>query len=246
MSQPMSTANLSLVHLVRPPEAVTPDGANPPLLILLHGLRSNEEDLFALTPYLDERLLVLSVRAPLTLGPSQYAWYRVDFLPERIDRDPQDLERSRQVIAQFIGEAVPAYGADPRRVYLMGFSQGAIMSVATLLTRPELLAGAVAMSGALPREVRPLQAPPERLQGFSVMAVHGVYDDVLPIAEGRALRQHLSQLPVRLDYREYPMRHQISDESLDDVCGWLIEQLNQPAPSHSFPRYAGGRAGDEG
>jgi phospholipase/carboxylesterase len=227
MMQPMSTANLSLYYLIRQPEKPAPDGAKPPLLILLHGLRSNEEDLFSLTPYLDERFLIVSARAPYVLGLGQYAWYRVTFTPSGSERNQEDFECALEVLIRFVGEVVNAYGADPRQVYLMGFSQGAIMSVAALLTHPELLAGAVAMSGALPSEVLPSAAPAERLKDIPVIVVHGVYDDVLPIAEGRTLRLHLSTLPVRLDYREYPMRHQVSDESLDDVSGWLIEQLNQ-------------------
>jgi phospholipase/carboxylesterase len=231
MMQSMSTANLSLYHLVRPPEVPAQNGAKPPLLILLHGLRSNEEDLFSLTPYLDERFLIVSARAPFALGPAQYAWYRVTFTASGSQRNVEDFECGLEVLVRFIGEVINAYGADPQRVYLMGFSQGAIMSIATLLTQPQLLAGVVAMSGALPTEALPSAAEKERLANIPVLAVHGIYDDVLPIAEGRTLRLHLSTLPVQLDYREYPMRHQISDQSLDDVCGWLIEQLNRTQPS---------------
>ena len=223
----MSTANLSLYHLVRPPETPASNGAKPPLLILLHGLRSNETDLFSLTPYLDERFLIVSVRAPYALGLDQYAWYRVTFDSTGSERNVEDFECSLEVLTRFIGEVVSTYDADPQRVYLMGFSQGAITSVATLLTRPQLLTGVVAMSGALPYEILPSAAAPERLTNIPVLVVHGIYDDVLPIAEGRTLRLHLSTLPVQLDYREYPMRHQISDQSLDDVCGWLIEELNR-------------------
>jgi phospholipase/carboxylesterase len=225
----MSTANLTFYHLTRPPEIEFPAGEKPPLLILLHGVGSNEEDLFSLVPYLDERFRIVSARAPHRLGPGQFGWYHVVFRPNGIDRDVGEAERSREQIATFIGEAAQAYGADPRRVYLMGFSQGAIMSVAVMLTHPELLAGVVAMSGMLPHEVLPRQASPERLKDFPVMVVHGTFDDVLPIQEGRALQKHLAGLPVKLDYREYSMAHQISDESLDDVCGWLIERLDNRA-----------------
>jgi phospholipase/carboxylesterase len=227
MMHSMSTANLSLYHLIRRPETPAPYGAKPPVLILLHGLRSNEEDLFSLTPYLDERFLIVSARAPFVLGLDQYGWYSMTLSPAGSVRNPDDFECSLEVLYRFIGEVVNAYDADPRRVYLMGFSQGAIMSVAALLTQPQLLAGAVAMSGALPADILPSAVSPERLANFPVLVVHGLYDDVLPISEGRMLRLHLSTLPVQLDYREYPMRHQISDESLDDVCGWLIEQLNR-------------------
>ncbi|MCL5995910.1 MAG: phospholipase, partial [Chloroflexi bacterium] len=186
----------------------------------------DEEDLFSLIPYIDERFLVLSARAPLALGPGQYGWYHFFMGPDGIDRDVGEAEQSRLQIIAFIREAVEAYGADAARVYLMGFSQGAIMSLSVMLTEPELLAGVVAMSGMLPREVQPMVAAPERLKDFPVLVVHGVDDGVLPIQEGRALRQYLSQVPVRLDYREYPMRHQISDESLDDVCGWLKNEYD--------------------
>ncbi len=56
---------LSLVHLVREPIV---EVRNPPLLLLLHGVGSNEYDLFGLAPYLDERFLIISVRAQIRLG----------------------------------------------------------------------------------------------------------------------------------------------------------------------------------
>jgi phospholipase/carboxylesterase len=67
----MEQRQLSLVHMLRPPETGAPVNHKSPMLILLHGVRSNEQDLFALTPYLDERFIILSVRAPLTLGRNQ-------------------------------------------------------------------------------------------------------------------------------------------------------------------------------
>jgi phospholipase/carboxylesterase len=220
---PNPSPQLSLYHLVQQPGRRSDQ---PPVLILLHGVRSNEQDLFSLAPYLDPRLLIVSVRAPYTLGRGQYGWYHVTFLPDRIERNAEESLQSRARLAQFIREVPPAYKADPQRVYLMGFSQGAIMSLSLMLTEPGLLAGVVALSGSLPREVLPSAAPPEQLQGFPVMQVHGVYDDVLPIEEGRATRDYLSKLPVRLTYKEYDMAHQVTQESLDDVCAWLTSVVS--------------------
>ena len=223
----MSTVDLSLYHVMRLPEIPPAPGAKSPVLLMLHGVRSNEDDLFSLTPYIDERFCIISIRAPLTLGPGQYGWYHVTFYPDHIDRDAHELELARQKLVAFIGEVVKAYDVDPRRVYLMGFSQGAIMSLALMLTKPRLLAGVVAMSGSLPDEVLPISADAQKLQGFQAIIVHGVQDDVIPVAEARRLRDYLAGLPIVLDYREYPMRHQISDQSLDDVSGWLIAQLDK-------------------
>ena len=218
----MVSAHLSLYHLVRQPRR---ESDKPPLLILLHGVGSNEEDLFEWAPLLDERFLVLSTRAPLTLSEGSYAWFHVQLGGRAPLINPDEAERSRRAIIQFIGEAVQAYHAAAGRVYLLGFSQGAIMSQGVMLTQPELLAGVVAMSGRILPEVKPLAVAPERLNGFPILVQHGLYDQVLPIANGRASRDYLSTLPVQLTYHEYPMAHQVTEESLNDARAWLQERL---------------------
>lgn len=215
---------LSLVHLVRQPmnEADT-----PPLLLLLHGIGSNEYDLYGLAPFLDERFLIISARAPNTLGPESYAWFEADFTPQGPVINPEQAEASRKTLIAFLNEAVTAYRADPKRVYLMGFSQGAIMSASVALTQPELVAGVVLMSGRILPEIQPLIASHEELDGLPFLVVHGTADMVLPITHGRASRQLLSSLPVELTYHEYPMGHEVSQESLADVTAWLSARLDK-------------------
>jgi phospholipase/carboxylesterase len=222
----MQTKPRSLVHLAQQPQQ-RGDGA-PPLLLLLHGVGSNEHDLISMAPYLDRRFLILSARAPYNYGWNGYAWFEIGFTGngDVVFVDPQQIEVSRQKIIQFIGEAIAAYGADPARVYLMGFSQGAIMGSLVALTEPELVAGAVLMSGRVPAEVRPLLAAPERLAGKPFLVVHGTHDQVLPIHNGRASRDLLATLPVDLTYKEYPMEHQVSAESLTDIVAWLAARLD--------------------
>jgi phospholipase/carboxylesterase len=215
---------LSLVHRVRQPIV---EAGTPPLLLLLHGVGSNEHDLFALTPFLDERFLIISARAPNTLEPGSHAWFEVSFTPQGPIIDPEQAEVSRKALTAFLDEAVTAYGADPKQVYLMGFSQGAIMSASVALTRPELVAGVVLLSGRILPEIQPLMAPSEQLAGLPFLVVHGTADMVLPIAYGRASQQLLSSLPVELTYHEYPMGHEISQESLADVTTWLSAQLDK-------------------
>jgi phospholipase/carboxylesterase len=215
---------LSLTHLVREP--VREGRTAPPLLLLLHGVGSNEEDLFSLAPYLDERFLVVSARAPVALDYGGYGWFRIDFTPRGMVADVEQAKRSLAMLPGFIDELVETYGADRRRVYLMGFSQGAMMCLALLLTRPEKVAGVVAMSGRFPQQVIGLEPDREALAGKPVLVTHGLYDPVLPIENGRAVRDYLSGLPVELNYREYPMQHEVSMESLRDVAQWLTQTLD--------------------
>lgn len=139
---------LSLVHTVRP---LTPgsnrEGERAPLLILMHGVGATETQMAQLAPAFDSRFVVLSVRAPLVLGPSAFGWFHVTFTAQGPVIVDEEAEVGWKLLARFIDEAVAAYGADPARVFLAGFSQGGIMALATLLTAPEKVAGVASMSG---------------------------------------------------------------------------------------------------
>jgi phospholipase/carboxylesterase len=220
----MSAGKFSLTHLAREPQAAA--GGPPPLLLMLHGIGSNEEDLLGLAPYLDGRLLVASARAPITMGPGAYGWFNIEFTPRGLLADTEQAKESLRMLPGFVGELVEAYGADAGRVYLMGFSQGAMMSLALALTEPGRIAGAVLMSGRYPSQALEQGPDARALAGKPFMVTHGLYDPVLPVSEGRAVRDQLEQLKVELTYREYPMGHEVSMESLKDVSAWLSRKLD--------------------
>lgn len=222
------TENLSLTHLVREPLAPSP--AAPPLLLLLHGIGSNEADLFGLSAELDERFFVVSVRAPIVMGAGAFGWFNIEYTPRGLSADLAQARSSLSLLAHFIDELCAAYPVEPHGVYLGGFSQGAMMSLSLLLTQPEKLAGVVAMSGRFPAGVLEQTLPaPAALAGLPVLVTHGLYDPVLPIQNGREIRERLAALPVALTYREYPMGHEVNWESLQDVTQWLTATLTAAA-----------------
>lgn len=217
---------LPLDHLVHHPSVAA--DAKPPLLLLLHGVRSNERDLFSLTPELDPRWLIVSLRAPLERGPAAYAWFDVQFAPDGFVIDPDALRRSRDLVRAFIPGAVAAYGADPARVYLLGFSQGAILSLTTALSGPEPIAGVAALSGRIPPEATPWAVADERTAGLPVLQRHGRQDAVIGIEHAHRARAVLEHQRVALDYREGDYGHSIPRPILDDVNGWLAQRLAAP------------------
>lgn len=218
--------DLSLVHLARAPRA--PIEEKPPLLLQLHGVGSNEHDLFSFAEVLDPRFLVLSLRAPLVRGPSSFAWFNVEFLPDGFKIDPAQLRASRDAIVQFIDEAVKAYDANPERVYLLGFSQGAIMSLTTALSNPEPIAGTVPLSGRLPPEALPWIAPKEQLAGLPILMIHGTHDAVIGVNHARQAYDMLQELPVALTYQEFEVGHEVTPRVLKVVLNWLTARLDEP------------------
>ena len=126
--------NLSLHHLVREPKIKLDKN---PLLLLLHGYGSNEEDLFSFAAELPEEYYVISARAPYDMMYGSYAWYAINFdADENKFSDIEQAKTSRDLISNFIDELLANYAIDSENVTLIGFSQGCILSYAVALSYP--------------------------------------------------------------------------------------------------------------
>lgn len=219
---------LSLETIVRRP-TVTTEG-RPPLLVLLHGVGGDETGLPGITSDFDPRLLILSPRAPYRHGAQRYRWFDVDLTPDGPVIDAHEAESSRLRMIQYVNDAVMAYGADPRRVYLLGFSQGATLAYSLLLTAPARLRGAVLMSGRVLPEIAPLAAPAEALRHLTLLIQHGLADPVVPLARGIAARDLFAELGVALGYREHAGGHAVTPAMTDEARAFLHTQLNRTRP----------------
>jgi phospholipase/carboxylesterase len=210
--------------LVLPPAEAGPGPA--PLLILLHGVGGNETSMMGLARALDPRFLRLVLRGPLAFGPEAYGWFHVDFTPAGPMHQVAEAEASRRMLADWIPGAVRQHGADPRRVYVLGFSQGAIMAMSLLLTRPDLVAGAVAWSGRILAETIPDGQAAATLHRRDALVIHGRYDRTLPVHHGQASRDRLQTLGLRsVDYREPASGHEVTEEVLELTNAWLAREL---------------------
>lgn len=198
-----------------------------PLLIMLHGYGSNEKDLINLAPALDRRLRVLSLQAPLPMGPDMYGWFPIEFTPSGIIVDREAAGKSLQLLHKFLCEMINTLHPANGRVFLMGFSQGAVMNYLTAFAFPGLLQGVIALSGQLPDNRPDRDTVPVELKELPFLVVHGLYDDVLPIDKGREADRWLKANIADLTYREYPMAHQIDDDTLDLISSWIRHRIDR-------------------
>ncbi len=215
---------VSLVHLVRPPN---PQVTHPPLLIILHGVGANERNLHEpLAPYFDPRFLVVSLRSPIELGPDSYGWYKVGFSDAGVVIDPTEEDAGRQKLLGVIDEFIQYYHADSSKVFLLGFSQGAIMSSAAVLSAPEKIRGAVLLSGKTPMAIDQHLADAAAIGKVDVFISHGKNDKVLPITDGQQLKAKLEKAGVKnLIYKEHNGAHQLDGQHIREVLTWLSDLL---------------------
>jgi phospholipase/carboxylesterase len=210
---------VDLHYATRPPSEPSP---RPPLLVLLHGLGADEQDLLPLAAPLAPRFLCASVRAPYEAAPMGHAWYAIDWRTAPPTFDLAQAEESREALAALLPDLSRRHGTDPARTLVFGFSQGAAMALAVALTRPDLLRGAVLHSGGALPGLESRMAPAEALARLEVLVLHGIHDDVVPVQRGRRVRDLLAPvLGDRLTYREHEAGHFVTQETLADAAEWL-------------------------
>lgn len=214
--------DLSLVHRTIPARS----GSAPhPGLLLLHGRGTDESDLLSLGHELDDRLFVVSARAPFRFPWGGYAWYGLD--PSGVGfPEPRGLESSLDLLRSFLGEIMEAYPIDPARFYTAGFSMGSVMAGTLGLVEPERVAGAMILSGYLPLHSG-LAFRPDDATGHPFFQGHGSLDPVIPVSFGRETAEYLRGTPVDLTYREYPIAHAIGPQELDDMRSWMESALDK-------------------
>ncbi|HAP34983.1 MAG TPA: phospholipase [Bacteroidetes bacterium] len=182
-----------------------------PTLIMLHGRGSDEQDLFGLKDHFDPRLTIYSLRAPHQFGWGGYTWFD---LYEDGSVDEESFLNSTNEIVTFINTL------ETKKLILLGFSMGAIMSYSIALTKPTLCKGIAALSGFAPAQIEKKYRLQE-LQNLQIFISHGIHDPVIPVSSARKTKEMLAGSNATVSYNEYDMAHQINDECLNDVKNWI-------------------------
>ncbi len=207
-------------------EQSIPGLANQPLVIFLHGYGSNEADLFNLKEGLPASYTYLAVRAPQVLEQGSYQWFNKKG-DGAYDGDSDDLQRSAALLMDFVAKAASKYHTTADRVFLVGFSQGAIMSYEVALRHPTAVRGIAALSGkVLPVLRGQLKADPA-LGSLAIFIGHGTDDQRLPFSDGTDANSLLSGLGLVPQFHAYPgLGHSISESEIKDLDAWLL-RINQ-------------------
>jgi phospholipase/carboxylesterase len=207
---------------------ITPDdydqGRRYPMIILLHGFGASMQDLAAITPLIDRNnYIYVCPNAPIEvdIGPGLpgYSMVGYSWVPPRGEATEEDIRATKQTLEQFFSEIIEEHNAVEEEVILLGFSQGGSMTYRCSLSRPDLFAGAIILSSSFPEDAR------EHLPGDAkppIFIAHGLQDN---IERARNANEVLLQNGYNVQYEEYPIGHEITQQVIDDVVGWIKSTL---------------------
>lgn len=214
---------------------VQPKGPVKAAVIWMHGLGADGHDFEPVVPYLgvpdDIGVRFVFPHAPkravtINMGLIMPAWY--DIRETSLSRDHDEkgvLESSEQIralIARENGRGVPA-----SNIVLAGFSQGGAMALYVGLRHPETLAGIVALScyvvGAETLEGERTEAN----RAVPIFQAHGTEDPMVPNERGVETRDHLVRLGYEVEWKTYPMGHEVHPQEIADIGAWIGRRLSR-------------------
>lgn len=189
------------------------------IIFLLHGYGSNEEDLFSLKEFIPSNYIIISLRAPIIIGFNSYAWYTINF-ENNIDRwiDKDEAINSKNVIINDISLHMEDLGFKNKKISLLGFSQGAILSWSLGVEYPHLIKNILPISGFYHSEITNSNSSSKfKVNCFSS---HGIHDPVIPISWTKK-GINLLKKNINIEFKEYQSGHEINKENLRDIIEWL-------------------------
>lgn len=205
----------------RTPKVIT---KNPPLLVLLHGYGSNELDLFSFAEELPDTLVIVSLRAPYEMGYGGHAWYDINL--DSNNNKYSNLGQARTSLIKItntIDYLKSKYTTNPNNTFLLGFSQGAILSYALSFNYPNKIQHVIALSGYLNLELMPKEIIQKIDTDYYIS--HGTVDQVIPVDWARKASPFLNSKGLKNEYSEYPVGHGVAPQNFFSFKKWIENRL---------------------
>jgi phospholipase/carboxylesterase len=207
---------------------------NPQFTVIwMHGLGADGSDFEFIVPELgleDYAVRFVFPHAPMIKvscngGYMMRAWYDIISLDSDSRQiDDAGIAESRQAIRRLIAREIRR-GIACHRIFIAGFSQGGAIAYATVLTHPEKLAGAIALSCYIPNPGVLTAETTEANKATPIFAAHGTSDDLVSFSLGVAARNLLLQHGYPLEWHDYPMSHSVCPEEIAAIGDWLRKTM---------------------
>lgn len=162
------------------PEQKAKSGKAEQLVILLHGLGADGDDLFGLVPYFADNLPnahFISPNAPFPCDMAPYGRQWFSLMVREENTILEGLRNAEPILNNFINDKLSELGLEDKDLILIGFSQGTMLALHTALRREKPIGAVIGYSGAL---VASHTLKEELKSRPPICLVHGEADEVVP------------------------------------------------------------------
>lgn len=189
------------------------------VMMMIHGRGASADDILALSDEFED--LDLHFVAPQASG---YTWYPQRFLAPIKQNEPY-LSSALSVIDTILAE-IAAGGVSYERIFLLGFSQGACLSLEYIARNPRRYGGVFGLSGGL---IGPEDALPDHsgdLEGTPVFLGCSDVDFHIPKTRVQESSRQLRGMNAEVTERLYPgMAHTVVQDEIDIIQGIISTAL---------------------
>jgi phospholipase/carboxylesterase len=196
------------------------EGKKYPAIFALHGIGYDEQYMLDLLEDLNEEAILIGIRGDLPYEDGHAYYYLKDYgNPER-DLFDQSIEK----LKTFIENASNQFPIDREYRYLIGFSQGAILSMSLALILGKEIKGIIPMNGYIPEFIKE-EYSIQLIDHLSVFLCQGASDPIFPLNIGQENYNYLYEHAGSVKYSIYPCAHEITLNNKQDVTGWLRQEI---------------------
>jgi len=217
---------------------VPPPGPVNSAVIWLHGLGADGHDFEPIVPHLglggDHGVRFVFPHAPrravtINMGLIMPAWYDIRELDLRREHDERGVRESVEQVRALVAHEHER-GLPFDRIVLAGFSQGGAIALYVALRYPETLAGIMALSCYLISEHSLENERHTANQSTPIFQAHGTEDPMVALARGSEARDRLQELGYAVEWKSYPMGHEVHPDQIRDIGAWLKLRLSGASP----------------
>lgn len=202
----VNARDLSRPHVWRP----SSNSATSKTLLLLHGTGADEHDLLSLGKALDPSANLLSPRGLVV--ESSMSRFFLRYPDGRFDE--AGIVLAVDELADFIAVAAEEYGFDAKKVFAVGFSNGANAAGALLLLHPESIAG-IAAFGTTKSFLESRSVA--NLAGKKVWIANGATDEYSPADRTTDMVSEFKSLGAEVQLMMHPGGHEIVMKHIQQI-----------------------------
>lgn len=190
------------------------DNVKEPIYCLIHGWSGNEHSMSIFLPSLRQFSYSIFPRATFKIADNQYGWIEKEGNSKETFAD---YKKVASVLFQSLKELlkVSVKETTSNKINLIGFSQGAAISVVLGILFPNYFSKIALIAGYLPNNAPAIEK--NKLENLDFYIAHGIRDQIVKFDKAIELQNYLENAGAQTQFCEEDLEHKIGKNCLKNL-----------------------------